>query len=281
MLVRSDSMIKVGFQGVSGSFSEEALFNYFANDIETIAFHTFEDVFIGVEKGDILYGILPIENSSTGAISDVYDLLNQYNLYIVGEKYIKVRHNLLGVKNSQLSDIKEVYSHPQAFEQSKDYLNQFTNWKLIPYYNTAKSAEYISQLNNKEIAAIGSRKASELYHLNLLAENINSNKKNTTRFVVVGSSLEINQDFNKISMVISTHHKAGALFHVLKNFAENKLNLLKIESRPIKHTPWEYYFYIDFEGHLEDPIVKDAIAHLEKDCTHFKLLGHYKGELQL
>lgn len=269
------SSIKVGFQGVSGSFSEQALFNYFPNDIEAIALSQFEDVFIELDKKNIDYGVLPIENSSTGAISDVYDLLNQYDCYIAGETYVKVVHNLLGVSGATISDIEEVYSHPQAFEQSKSYLKDY-NWKLIPYYNTAKSAEYVMEQDNKSIAAIGSYKAAELYGLDIIAENINCNQFNTTRFIIISKSLKVNSSCNKISVVLSTKHEAGALYSALEHFASNKINLLKIESRPVKHTPWEYYFYIDFEGNINKEEMKKAIKQMESDCHHFKLLGNYK-----
>jgi chorismate mutase/prephenate dehydratase len=268
--------IKVGFQGVSGSFSEQALFNYFPNDVDAVPIEIFEDVFRELEKGNILYGVLPIENSSTGAISDVYDLLNQYNCYIAGETYVKVEHNLLGIKGTKIEDIIEVYSHPQAFEQSKSFLNNY-RWKLIPYYNTAKSAEYVMKQKDNSIAAIGSSKAAELYGLDILASNINSNQFNTTRFIVISKSLKINSACNKISVVLSTKHEAGALYSVLEHFATNKINLLKIESRPVKHTPWEYYFYIDFEGNVNNKEIEIAIKRMESDCHHFKMLGNYKN----
>lgn len=272
-------MFKVGFQGVSGSFSEEALFNYFPNDVDTKNFEQFEDVFEGVSKGEIQYGVLPIENSSTGAITTVYDLLNQYDCYIVGETFVRPIQNLLGIKGAAIEDITEVYSHPQGFEQSKPFLAQH-NWNLIPYYNTARSAEYVMQQNNKHIAAIASRKAAEIYGLDILVENINFNVQNTTRFIIIGQSLKINNVCNKISIVFSTKHQAGALYTALKHFAENSINLLKIESRPVQHTPWEYYFYIDFVGNTHDPVIKNTIEQMQKECHHFKLLGNYKTQLR-
>lgn len=269
------SLLRVGFQGVKGAFSEEALYNFFAEEVDTVAVKNFEDICISLNNGTIDYGVLPIENSSTGAISDVYDLINRYECYIVGETHVKVNHNLMGINGCQLEDIEEVYSHPQAFEQSKDFLNKY-NWKLVPYYNTAKSAEYIMKKNNKKIAAIGSKKAAQIYHLDILADGINSNHRNTTRFIILGKELISNIDCNKISVVLSTAHKAGALYHVLKHFAENNINLLKIESRPVGHTPWEYYFYIDFEGNIETETIKHALSHMSNDCHHFKILGNYR-----
>jgi chorismate mutase/prephenate dehydratase len=268
-------LLKVGFQGVKGAFSEQALYNFFQEKVEIVAVKTFEDICLSLDNNLIEYGVLPIENSSTGAITDVYDLINKYDCYIVGETHVKVNHNLMGINGCNLEDIKEVYSHPQAFEQSKDFLKNY-NWKLVPYYNTAKSAEYIMKKNSKNIAAIGSTKAAQIYNLNILASNINSNNQNTTRFIILGKKLETNPQCNKISVVLSTEHRAGALYNVLKHFAENNINMLKIESRPIGHTPWEYNFYIDFEGNIENEIIKKALLHMEKDCHHFKILGNYK-----
>lgn len=267
--------LTVGFQGVAGSFSEEALYNYFPNDVDTKTFEQFEDVFIGLDHNEINYGVLPIENSSTGAIATVYDLLNQYECYIVGETYVKPIQNLLGVKGSSIEDIKEVYSHPQGFEQSKIFLSKH-QWQHIPYYNTARSAEYIAQQQNPSIGAIASKKAADLYGLDILAENINCNKHNTTRFIVIGKSLKVNSVCDKISVVFSTKHTAGALYNALQHFAINNINLLKIESRPVQHTPWEYYFYLDLEGNVEDPTIAKTVDQMKIDCHHFKLLGNYK-----
>lgn len=267
--------LQVGFQGVKGAFSEEALYNYFGEDVNTHAVKNFEDICINLDKGLIDYGVLPIENSSTGAISDVYDLINEYDCYIIGETHVKVNHNLMGIKDCTLEDITEIYSHPQAFEQSKAFLNNY-KFKLVPYYNTAKSAEYVMNKGNKHIAAIGSKKAAKLYNLDILAPNINSNNTNTTRFIILGKKLIVNKNCDKISVVLSTPHKAGALYNVLKHFAKNDINMLKIESRPRGNTPWEYNFYIDFEGNIENSIIKKALEKMAIDCHHFKILGNYK-----
>lgn len=267
---------RVGFQGVSGSFSEQALFAYFGHDVDTYPVNVFEDVFTELENNRIDYGVLPIENSSTGAISQVYDLLNKYTCYIVGETCVKVNHHLLGIKGAQIHDIEEIYSHPQAFEQSSNFLKQYPQWKIIPYYNTAKSAEFVEKQGSKAIGAIGSEKAAEIYHLDILAANINSNATNTTRFVVIGKELARKDTLNKVSIVLSTEHKAGCLYNVLRHFAENHINMLKIESRPIQDIPWEYFFYIDFEGNLKDEVIQTAIASMKKDSHYFKILGNYE-----
>lgn len=268
--------IIVGFQGVSGSFSEQALLEYFGYDISTKPVEQFEDIFIELKNNKIDYGVLPIENSSTGAIAEVYDLLNKYDCYITGEICLKVDQNLLGIKGASIEDIEEVYSHPQAFSQSTEFLKNYPRWKLIPYKNTAKSAEYVKNQNNKKLAAIGSKKAAELYGLDVLKSNINFNSTNSTRFVIISRELKEDIYNNKVSVVFSTSHKVGCLYNVLKCFSENYLNLLKIESRPLPNKPWEYLFYVDFEGNLKDETVQLAIEAVKNNSRYFKILGNYK-----
>lgn len=267
--------LTVGFQGVKGSFSEEALIQHFGSSIDMVNVGEFEDIFIELKNNNIDYGVLPIENSSTGGISEVYDLLNKYEFYIVGEEYVKVNHHLMAVDGTNIEDIEEVYSHSQAFSQCNEFLNKYTNWRLIPYHNTAKSAEHIKNSNKKYMAAIGSIRASKLYGLKILRHNINTNDYNSTRFVIISKHLRQDKDCNKISAVLSLEHKAGSLYNALKAFAKNDINLLKIESRPIKDRPWEYIFYIDFEGNLNNENVYAAVKSVKESCLHFKLIGSY------
>ena len=268
---------KIGFQGVSGSNGEQALFEYFGEEVNTLPVKNFEDIFIELKNGNIKYGVLPIENSSTGGISEVYDLLNKYDFNIVGETSIKINHFLMGIKGSKISDIEEVYSHPQGFAQCGDFLKYHPEWKLIPYDNTANSAKLVAEKNQKSIAVIASEKVAKIYNLDILESYINSNKNNITRFAIIGKDLSTNPDNNKVSVVISTEHKAGSLYQVLQWFAENSINLTKIESRPLKSRPWEYYFYIDFDGNLNDPNLKTALKQISSSCHYFKILGNYKS----
>ncbi len=270
-----DENLTVGFYGVKGSFSEEALKGYFGENVDTKAINEFEDVFLDLRCGKINYGVIPIENSSTGAISEVYDLLNKYNFYIVGEKYLKISQNLMGIKGSTIDEIKEVYSHPQGLEQSREFLKGYKNWKLIPFNSTSKSAQLVNQSQDKTMAAIASAKAAEIYGLQILKNNINSNATNTTRFVVIGKDMETNGKSNKISTVLSTTHRAGSLYNVLKYFAEKNINLLKIESRPIVDKPWEYFFYLDFEGNINEEKVIASIELIKMNSRYFKILGNY------
>lgn len=274
-MIQKDNL-RVGFQGVPGSFSEQALFEYFGDNVDKMNFNSFEDIFIKLKNDYIDYGVLPIENSSTGGISDVYDLLRKHGLSIIGERAIKVEHNLLALKGTKIEDIQEVYSHTQAFQQSSDFFKQYPDIKLIPYSNTAISAKYIKEENSNIKAGVASKKAAELYDLEILRENINQNKSNYTRFIIIGKNLEINKSCNKISILLSLPHEAGSLYNVLKHFANNNLNMLKIESRPILDKSWEYFFYIDFEGNLNDEAVKKSIQSIKNNSTYFKLLGNYK-----
>lgn len=270
---------KVGVQGVPASFSHEALNEYFGNNVKAEFFASFKDVFNGIKEDAVKYGILPIENSSTGGISEVYDLLNEYNFYIIGEKCVKVDQNLMGTNDAQISDIKEVYSHSQGFLQCKEFLENHEEWRLIPYFNTAKSAEYVSKENLKSKACIASKKASEIYNLKILKKNINFNSNNYTRFIIIGKDQEYNMSCNKISVVVSLSHSVGTLYNILKYFADNNLNMMKIESRPIIDKSWQYLFYIDFEGNIEDKNAKNALKAIEEESLHFKFLGNYKSEV--
>ncbi len=267
--------VKIGYQGVEGSFSEEALRKYF-NSYDSIKnYETFKDVFNALEKNEIQYAILPIENSYTGAITEVYDLLVKYNFYIVGEECIKIDQNLMGIEGTNLDDIEEIYSHPQGFEQSRGFLSRYNNIKLIPYHNTAISAKLVSDLKDKKKAAIGSKRAAKIYGLSILKENINDKKDNHTKFIIIGKELKYDNDSNKISVVFSLEDKAGTLYKLLRHFAENNINMIKIESRPNKHESWNYLLYVDFEGNLNDTLVKNALELIEKNSGYFKIIGNY------
>ena len=273
--------IKIGYQGVKGSFSEEAMIKYFGENHTTTDYEEFEDVFVALKNNEIDYGILPIENSCTGAIVTVYDLLVKYGLYIVGEECIKIDQNLIGVKESKLEDIKEIYSHPQGFEQSREFLNKQNNLKLIPFHNTAISAKYISELNDKSKGAIASLRAAKIYGLDVIQKEINDKDNNHTKFIIVGRKLESSKECNKITVVFSLDDKAGTLYNLLRHFAENNINMIKIESRPSKDEPWQYLLYVDFEGNIENEDVKKAIKLIEEKSEYFKLLGCYEGIKEL
>ncbi|MEG1416191.1 MAG: prephenate dehydratase [Clostridium sp.] len=269
----------IGFQGVNGSYSEEALHAFFKEDVKTRALNTFDDVFKSLTDGEIDYGVIPIENSSTGGVLEVYDLLNKHEFSIVGEMCIRINHCLIAEDGADFNTIKEVYSHQQALDQCRDYINS-KGYRKVPYLNTAKSVEFIREANDKSLAAIASKRAANIYGLNILEENINTNKTNTTRFIIISKIMAVNEQCNKISIVFSIDHKIGCLYNVLRYFSENQVNMLKIESRPMKERPWEYIFYIDFEGNTSDPKVKIALENIKDNTNYFRLLGNYPKSLE-
>jgi len=274
--IKNKKQGKVGFFGSPGSFSEEAMLKYFGAIENPNAYDEFEDIFIAVKNDEIKYGILPIENSSTGAISQVYDLIYKYGFYIVGEECIKINQHLIGVKGTTLDTIKEVYSHPQPIQQSTEFLKNHSDWKLIPFHSTSVSAKLISDLNDTSKAVIASNRSASIYNLNIIKENINNKSDNSTRFIIISKNIETDPSCNKVSVVFSLEHKAGTLYKLLRHFAENNINMMKIESRPMEKGAWKYFLYIDFEGNLESEKVTTALNLIEQSSAYFKLIGGYK-----
>lgn len=263
---------KIVYQGIQGSFSSMALKKFFDDGYTTVAKGTFDETFETLYNGEADYAILPIENSSTGAINDVYDLLLKYEMQIIGDVYLKVKHNLIGL--GSIEDIEVVYSHEQGFKQSRKFLNQH-DWQHFSYSNTAESVRHIKNLNNPKNAAIGSVEAAEVYGLKVLAEDIQDHDYNTTRFVVLSKNPYDHKKANKISMVVRLSHEPRALYSVLGVIAEHNINMLKIESRPIPDKPWAYMFYIDVEGSLEDENTKSAIEGIRNVTHSVLILGNY------
>lgn len=266
----------VGYQGVAGSFGNEAMLKYFKNIKEAKSYEKFEEVFKAVESGEIEYGILPVENSSTGGIGTVEDLLKEYNLYIVGEECIKISQNLVGIKGATVDDIKEVYSHPQGFEQSTKFFDKHKNYNLIPYSNTAISAKLVSDLKDKSKAAIASKRAAKLYDLKIIKKDVNDLKNNYTRFIVIGRDLECDETCDKVSILFSVEDTSGGLYNLIRDIKEFGLNMSKIESRPNRNNPWNYIFFVDFDGNLFDENIKQAVNVIARNSKYFKLLGCYR-----
>ena len=273
---KNEKQGKIGFFGVPGSFCEEAMIKYFGHIENANSYDEFEDIFLAVKNDEIKYGVLPIENSSTGAISQVYDFLYKYGFYIVGEECIKINQHLIGIRGTSLENIKEVYSHPQGFQQSTEFLRNYSAWKLIPFHSTAESVKLVSDFNDKSKAAIASKRAASIYDLEVIKENINNQSENSTRFIVISKNLETDSTSNKISVVFSLEHKAGTLYKLLRHFAENNINMMKIESRPMEKGAWKYFLYIDFEGNLESEKVATALKLIEQSSAYFKLIGGYR-----
>lgn len=269
----------IGCQGVPGAFSEEALSEYFkGSTYQTIYSSTFEGVLKNLQDGTVAYGILPIENSSAGSIVDVYDLIRKYNCYIVGEKILSVKHNLLALPGTKIEDITKVYSHPQGFSQSSEFLSEYPDWQQIPYYNTAISAKYVKDTGDKHRAAIASMRAAQIYGLEAIEENINYNVHNFTRFIIVSKEMTFSDEADKASVIFSVAHESGSLYHALAHFYYNGISLLKIESRPIHDRSWEYFFFVDLKGNLQDANLLIALGRILEQSTYFELLGNYKAD---
>jgi len=265
---------KVVYQGVEGSFGSVALSRYFG-DVTVKNVEEFEDVFVSLSNNEADYSIIPIENSQTGSIAEVYDLFRKYRAFVVGEIDLSVTQNLLGIKGAKLSDIKTVYSHMQGFLQSKTFLQKHKNFQQIPMSNTAVSAQYIAAENDITKAAIASNEAAEKYGLATIEESINTDKHSQTRFIVISNKLEYDDTSKKISLSFTLPNISGSLSRVLLIFAKNNLNMLKIESRPILNKNFEYFFYVDISGNLSDEKVKTALNELSNNTNYFEVLGNY------
>lgn len=265
--------------GTPGSYSYKAMTEFFSGKkLETTYHSQFEDLVQAVAAGKVRYGILPIENSSTGGITEVYDLIHRYDCSIVGEKYIKVEHDLVVLPGTSLSDIRIVYSHPQGLAQCRNYFKKHPDWILQPYFSTSQSAQRVQEEQRHDVAAIANSTAAELYGLDILARNVNDNVTNFTRFVIIARQLEEHENIDKITLVLTVNHSPGALYHVLGHFFYNDMNMTHLESRPIEGRPFEYFFHIDVMGSLKDPGVLRTLQTLARTCKYFKILGNYPSD---
>ncbi len=265
------------FQGDAGANSHLALMRYFGEGIKTQSYGSFEDVFCAVAQGEAEFGVLPIENSSTGGITEIYDLFRKYDVSIAGEQLLKIEHALLGLKGAKLEYITDVYSHEQALMQCADYLKDL-GVITHPYYNTAVSARFVAGELDASKAAIASEYAGELYGLSVLAKNISNSGENTTRFIVINADGESVENADKASVCFVLQHRSGALAHALDLFADCGLNMVKIESRPLPQHNFEYIFYVDFQGSEVRQKIEDTLLRVDGIFTDFKLLGCYKAD---
>lgn len=268
-------MKKVSFQGELGAYSELATYEFFGNDIEVVPKETFKAIFDAVSNGEVDNGVIPIENSLTGSIHENYDLLLEHDLVITGEVKLRIVHNLIVNKGGKLSDIRRIYSHPQAISQCKDFLSTLKDVDLISVYDTAGAARKIKEIASLEDAAIASEQAALDYDLDIVKSGIESNHMNYTRFLVLSGELSEEIENSKTSIVFSTKNIPGALFKSISVFALRDIDLYKIESRPLPGSPWEYMFYLDFDGDIRHEVSKKAIAHLEEIARFLKFLGSY------
>ncbi len=275
--------IRVAFQGERGAYGDEAVQAYFQHAMHTtpepFPCRSFNEVFRAVAAGEVDFGLVPVENSQAGSINDVYDLLRQHDLFVIGEISHRVDHCLLSLPRQTLSDIKRVISHPQALAQSDVYLREL-GVEIVATYDTAGSAKMIREEQLEGVAAVAGRGAAELYQLEILASGIQTIKDNYTRFIALGREPAPRRSGHaKTMLVMATAHQPGSLYQCLGVLATNKINVLKIESRPSRQRAWEYVFYLDFEGHREDSHVRAALADLAAHTTFCKVLGSFESNL--
>lgn len=265
---------RVVFQGAEGAYSQAAMMKYFGDRVNSFHVDTFRDAMSAIDDGSADFAVLPIENSTAGIVNEIYDLLVEFENYIVGEQIIKIEHCVLGVPGSRLEDIKTVCSHPQSLMQSAKYL-ETKDWKQMSMQNNAFAAKKVAEDKDMTQAAIAGEHAAAIYGLEILEKGVNQSDTNSTRFIIVTNQKIFKKDANKISICFELPHKSGSLYHMLSHFIYNNLNMTKIESRPIEDRNWEYRFFIDFEGNLADSAVKNALRGLRDEAKNMKILGNY------
>ncbi|HAX50495.1 prephenate dehydratase [Muricomes intestini] len=266
---------RVVFQGVEGAYSQAAMQHYFGENCNSFHVRNFRDAMEAIEEGSADYAVLPIENSSAGAVNEVYDLLVEFENYIVGETIISVTHTLAGLPGTKQEDIRKVYSKAEALMQTSRFLDEHSSWQQISVVNTALAARKVLEDRDKSQAAVCSAYAARLHGLTVLQDNINNEANNSTRFIVVSNQKIFLKDASKISICFEVPHESGSLYHILSHFIYNDLNLSKIESRPVEGKSWEYRFFADFEGNMADAAVKNAIRGLREEAMNLKILGNY------
>lgn len=265
---------RVVFQGAEGAYSQAAMTRYFGEEIQSLHVDTFRDAMSAIDEGSADFAVLPIENSTAGIVSEIYDLLVEFENYIVGEQILQINHCLLGVPGTKLEDIRMVYSHPQSLMQSSRFLSGH-DWRQISMQNNAFAAKKVAEEQDRSQAAVASEYAAKVYGLEVLRQGVNQEKDNSTRFIIVTNQKIFRKDAAKISICFELPHHSGSLYHMLSHFIYNNLNLCKIESRPIEDRSWEYRFFIDFEGNLADSAVKNALRGLRDEARNMKILGNY------
>ena len=265
--------MKVSFQGEPGAYSEQAVFNYYG-EVETLPCESFDVMFDSVASGKSDLALAPIENSLAGSIHQNYDLLLRHDLHIVGEYLLRVQHCLIAMPGVKKEDIKKVISHPQALGQCAEYLRK-AGIKPETVYDTAGSVKMLKASRATDTAAIASRRAAEIYEMQILEDGIEDNAENYTRFLAVGRESVVPENEAKTSIVFTLKNMPGALFKALSVFALRDIDLTKIESRPLQGKPWEYLFYIDFVGSTADDVSKRALDHLGEYAMTLRVLGSY------
>lgn len=269
-----DDRVRVVFQGAEGAYSQAAMHQYFGEAVNSFHVDTFRDACCAIEEGSADFAVLPIENSTAGIVNEIYDLLVEFENYIVGEQIIKIEHCLLGVPGTRLEDIRTVFSHPQSLMQSARFLAAH-DWKQISLPNNAFAARKVAQEGDCTQAAIASEYAGRVYGLEVLKKPVNQSETNSTRFIIITNQKIFRKDAKKVSICFEIAHESGSLYHMLSHFIYNNLNMTKIESRPIEGRNWEYRFFVDFDGNLADSAVKNALRGLRDEAQNMRILGNY------
>ena len=264
---------RVGYQGEPGAFSERAVGALFP-DAEAVPIRTLRQVFEALERGDVDHGVVPLENSLAGSINETYDLLSAGKAFVVGEVVVAVDHALLALPGTRLEEIRLVASHPQALAQCDEFLATLEA-DPVPVYDTAGAAKRIAEEKREGEAAIASEEAAHIYGLEILASRIQTSPINQTRFAAIARELEPLAPADKTSLLLELRHQPGSLYRCLRPFAERGLNLSKLESRPIGHRPWEYWFYLDVQAGMGDPALAAALADLEAEAGRVQVVGSY------
>lgn len=268
---------RVVYQGVKGAYSHAAVLKYFGTDENAYNVPTFREAMEAIKNGEADYAVLPIDNSTAGIVNDTYDLLKEYDNYIVAEETVKIEHALLGLPGTDLSKVTKVYSHPQGLMQCAKFLENYPEWQQISAANTAMSAKQIKEDNDITHVAIASETAAKIYGLEVLKSQVNTSGINTTRFVIVSNKRIVTNDADKISICFEIPHVTGSLYSIISHIIFNGLNMSKIESRPLSDKKWEFMFYMDFSGNLDDAAVKNALRGIEEEALSIKVLGNYKS----
>jgi 3-deoxy-7-phosphoheptulonate synthase len=265
---------RAGFMGRVGSFSHKACRQYFGDSVEARPLPTFHAIFEAIKAGQIDYGVIPLENSLSGSIHENYDLLREYDLQLIGELQIRIMQNLLAKPGTEIGSIRRVLSHPQGFEQCRRFLSQY-DWEHVAVSDTAAAAERVAAAENPGDAAIANQTAAEHYGLAIIVQGIEDNPRNFTRFVVVSREPIERRKAVKTALICTARNEPGALFSILQVFADNRINMIKLESRPIPGEPWKYMFYIDLEADLQSPEMEAVRQEIAAKSEYLKILGCY------
>jgi 3-deoxy-7-phosphoheptulonate synthase len=272
---KGDGDRRAAFLGELGTFSHKACTQYFGTEVKAVPMASFKRIFEAVKGGEVDFGIVPLENSLSGSIHENYDHLLEYDLRIIGEITLRIMHHLVVCPEGKIEDIRRVFSHPQVFQQCRQFLDQHQEWELVSANDTAAAVRHIKQGGLATDAAIASKEAARIHGMAVIQEAIETNPRNYTRFVVISTGPLENGPRRKSSLIYSTGNQPGALYETLKVFAEKGINLVKLESRPIHGKPWEYMFYVDIEADIESASFKPVLDELENKTDYLRILGSY------